>query len=315
MDFSEFTAGENDNNRRLDKVIRNFIPELPLTEIYKLLRKGLIKVNSKKSDQAYKVCTGDIIKIPDFALNKSKESNQSADDLPPLPEIVFENQHILILNKPYDMLVHGDKTSLDEIVKAYYKNTKQDCSLSFKPGPLHRIDRKTTGLIAFSMSLEGAQWFSENIKNHTIQKKYYGIIEGHLDKKEIWEDFITRNEEENESFHKVTASKKEEENSKSAHTEVIPVINSIYKNNPVALVEFDIKTGRTHQIRSQSQLHNHSLLGDTAYGGKKISGLKQDHYLQSHEFIFPKNNPIGLPEKVTINVNPLFKEIIKEIEI
>lgn len=314
MNFSEFIAGENDNNRRLDKVIRNFIPQLPLTEIYKLIRKGLIKVNSKKTDQSYKVCKGDIIKIPEFALQSSTEK-ENKTDLPPLPPIVFENKHILILNKPYDMLVHGDNSSLDEIVKAYYKKTRSDDSLSFNPGPLHRIDRKTTGLIAFSMSLEGAQWFSQNIKNHTIQKKYFGIVEGVINEKEIWNDYISRNEDKNESFHKVSATFDSQNDGKSAYTEVNPVISSTYKGVSVSFVEFDIRTGRTHQIRSQSKLHNHPLLGDYAYGGTKIQGLKQEHYLHAYKMIFPENNPINLPKEVTIQVNPLFKDIIKEIEI
>ena len=188
MDFLEFNAGIDDNDRRIDKVLRNFIKDVPLSSIYKYIRKNLIKINNKKTTQDYRVKTGDVISIAAFIINdfsenqselknnlQKNEENTFQKDL----EIVFQNEDILILNKPYDVLVHGSDNSLDKQVENYYKkiNQNKSKSLSFTPGPLHRLDRKTTGLLSFSLSLNGARWFSENIKNHTIQKKYVSVVQ------------------------------------------------------------------------------------------------------------------------------------------
>ena len=165
MEFSNFSTGQNDISRRLDKVIRLFADNLSLPEIYKGIRKGLIKVNNKKTKSDYRIKENDTISIASFLLNNLKADEYKAaaggpspsisKDSINMPEIVFENEHIIIINKPYNINVHGDKNSLDKIVEQYYENKGINSSLSFKPGPLHRLDRNTTGLIAFSMSLEG----------------------------------------------------------------------------------------------------------------------------------------------------------------
>ena len=309
MDFSDFETGINDQGRRIDKVIRKFLPELSLSNVYSLIRKGLIKVNQKKINQNYKIQENDIVNIPLFIIDEQKNSkitektSTESEKIQNLPPIVFENEHILILNKPYDMLVHGGKDSLDVLVKNYYRQTHADTSLSFTPGPLHRIDRKTTGLICFSMSIQGANWFTQNIKNHEIQKKYYGIIQGKLNTEEIWQDFITKNDEDSKNFHTVKASKNAGENEKSAYayTKVCPVKYGFFKNQEITIAVFDIKTGRTHQIRSQCALHSHPLLGDTAYGGAKTNG-KYSHFLQAFSLSFPQN-PLGLPQLIEIPLN------------
>lgn len=311
MDFKDFIAGVDDNQRRLDKVIRKFLDSSRLSEIYKLIRKGLIKVNKKKSSPEYRINTGDTISIASFLLDSEKENIEiSTPNLDISKYIIFENQHILILNKPYDVNIHGSDDSLEKIVTTYYKSKYDNNSLSFTPGPLHRLDRKTTGLVAFSFSLEGAHWFTENIKNHKIKKIYAGIIQGDLVNQEEWKDYITKNDDEN-YFATVTASSESDLNSteeKVAETLVTPILRGTYKNTKVTLAKFNIKTGRKHQIRSQSSLHKHPLLGDVAYNGIKINE-EQDFYLQAYELNIPENN-LGLPEKIKIDLNDNFVTIL-----
>ena len=103
MDFKDFTASNDDDNRRLDKIIRVFIPDLPLSEIYKLIRKGLIRINQKKCKAESRVAAGDIISIASFIADskgastdetKATGHEKKSDKLPSLPPVVFENQHI-----------------------------------------------------------------------------------------------------------------------------------------------------------------------------------------------------------------------------
>lgn len=315
MEFKDFMAGLNDEDRRLDRVLRKFLQDKSLSEIYKLLRKGLIKVNHIKAKPENHIHCGDIISIAAFLLNSNVSSQASAEnkkiesaDL----QIVFENQHLLIINKPYDKTVHGEKDGLYKDVLEYYKNLPvvKD-SLSFKPGPLHRLDRRTTGLLVFSKSLEGARWFSDAIKNHIISKKYYALLTGNLIENCKWQDYITENDNDDSAFNTVKATTEPADNSILALSFVNPLAHGLYKGSPVTLAEFDIKTGRKHQIRSQSALHKHVLLGDSAYGaaalGKDASNPGgREFYLQAYSLSFPKDNPLGLPENIKIGLSPDF---------
>lgn len=313
MDFADFPVSQNDLDRRIDKIIRIFIPSISLSLIYKNLRKGLIKVNGKKVHEDYRVQNGDIVNIASFLLSDDdgKAAKQEADCTVSLPPVAFQNQHLLILNKPYDVLVHGSSDSLDKAVLNYYKNNIKDNSLSFTPGPLHRLDRKTTGLLAFSLSLQGAHWFSEHIKDHSIQKYYAALVEGNVKQTEHWEDYIQKEENQTAAFKTVKASANisDEKEDKLASTDITPLAHGTFNGKPVTLIKLNIHTGRTHQIRAQSSLHKHPLLGDTAYGGTKLLNHKQDFFLQAFCLQIPEN-PVELPPEIKISLNNSFIKIL-----
>ena len=325
MEFKEFKAGKDDDGRRLDRVIRIFLKDLSLGEIYKLLRKGLIKLNYKKSKPDTHVNSGDIISIAAFLFSTPSEPSKttSSTSLSPFKlNIVFENEHLLIIDKPYGRSVHGSEKvnleGLDKDVLAFYEErlkekacSEQEKSLSFRPGPLHRLDRNTSGLLAFSLSLEGAHWFSESIKNHTVSKKYYGLAEGCLKNEEEWEDKLADSGSTEEGFYTVSQN----ENGQTAKTFVKPLAWGKLKEKPVTLVEYTIKTGRKHQIRAQSQLHGHPLAGDKAYGGHQNPELKREYYLQAYSLSFPEDNPLKLPQVIKIPLANDFQELLRSCEI
>lgn len=317
MEFRDFTTGKDDDGRRLDRVLRIFLKDTGLSEIYKLLRKGLIKVNHKKAKPDSHLSQGDIISIAEFLLNQ-KETEPEKTSAPKsfTLKIVFENQHLLIIDKPYGRSVHGiEGQSIDQEVAAYYQQKKAGLpsdSMSFRPGPLHRLDRNTTGLLVFSMSLEGARWFSEAIKNHTVQKKYYGLAEGKLSDTENWEDTLYADQTSQSS-----------RTPQSAQTIARPLAWGHLGSRDYTLVEYAIKTGRKHQIRIQSQLHGHPLAGDKTYGGKALPELKElkdkeikrEYYLQAYSLSFPENNPLDLPPEVKIALSSDFIAVLECCEI
>lgn len=370
MDFKNFTAGENDDGRRLDRILRIFLPDSPLSEIYSLIRKGLIKVNGKKAKSNDRVNAGDQIQIATVIIekqnanalheekasgqNKMQSSEKMFDDKKTpdgkkytqtgknnafhLPyEIRFQNKNLLILEKPYGVCVHGKEKSMDKNVKLYYeaekaKNEEDYDSLSFSPGPLHRLDERTTGLIAFSWSLKGANWFSSHIKDHSIQKEYISIVVGKVEKSETWKDFIEKDSSsgitqgKGNAFHTVNARsaagekttnfQSEKNSEKLALTEIHPVKVFEFQGKELSLVRFVIHTGRTHQIRSQSALHSHPLFGDSAYGGDKyFSGPRNNNernpefFLHAFRLTFPEN-PVGLPEKLISPLPEHFKHFL-----
>lgn len=299
MEFNVFTAGPDDNDRRLDRIIRKFVSSENLAGIYKAIRKGLVKINDKKCQVSDHVFAGDSIKIASFLLpaEKPKENqeklNKKNEIIP-----VFKNKHLLIINKKYNTLVHGSADSLDKIIEGIFLESEQAKeSLSFKPGPLHRLDRMTTGLLAFSQSITGARWFSDNISTHTIKKTYFAVIQGKLMQKQVWENFIDTEKDQNLHFKTVKITD-DENNGKKALSVAEPVSYGIYKGRDITLAKISIETGRTHQIRSQAAQNGFPLLGDTAYGGEKTDE-KQMFFLHAYELTFPKDNPLDLPEKIT----------------
>lgn len=330
MNFKHFKAGMDDSGRRLDRVLRRFLSEENLSSIYKSLRKGLIKVDGKKCDGNFRVSEGSDLQIADFLLKSDSQSQKAPDsnecqDFSLNSLVIFKNDFILILNKPYDIPVQPTSSfkgkSLAEIVQEEYQSSHEMASLSFKTGPLHRLDRKTTGLLAFSQNLQGAQWFSEKIKSHEIQKVYLALLEGNLTENQIWEEKIEKSAISNEQgarsknsgkFHTVSVNSDE---GKMAHTEVTPLSHGLFCGKDVTLARVLIKTGRTHQIRAQAGFHGFPLLGDTAYGSGKIDSKKwgQDFFLHAAELHFPSDNPLNLPEKISAPLPKAFENILNSI--
>ena len=339
MEFLQYTAGTDDEGRRFDRVIRILLKDVPMSEIFRLMRKGLIRVNSKKEAGNFRIKKGDVIQISQsvskhdnssicknsdtsaLCENKRHLSSKRLSTDTPVIENVFKNQHIRVINKPYGMPVHGGgsscSTSLEQIVKQqFFQEERQESSLSFRPGPLHRLDRNTTGLVVFSQSLEGAKVFSELLQNHQIKKEYITVLCGNLLSEQTWEDFISSDSDSfGEGFHtvKITGNSTSSgaETGKKALTKAIPLSHGFYDDIPITLVLVEIKTGRKHQIRSQCAHHGYPLLGDSAYGGKNPDGINGHFMLHSWRMTFMQNNMLGLPDVLTASIPTNFQFFIK----
>ena len=175
MKFLSFTAAADDSGRRIDRVIRKWLAQNSLSTLYAYIRKGLIKVNNKKVSAQYRVQEGDIITVPDFSVSIIQHSNcASKTTRQIILTDLFCNEYIRIINKPYGISVQGgqDINIADIVAEDYQSRHSENTSLSFKPGPLHRLDRQTTGILVFSQNLIGAQWFSRALTEHRIHKEY-----------------------------------------------------------------------------------------------------------------------------------------------
>jgi len=326
MYFLQYTISQDDEDRRLDRVLRKFLKnDLSLSLIYKYLRNGEIKVNKKKSKPDYRTKKNDIIFINEKLISgenfsKSNESfsekSQKQKEIEKISQeiqVLFENQYVKIINKPYNIPVQKAKKeeiALDEIIK--FQHQPKEKSLSFLPGPLHRLDKKTTGVLVFSNNLVGAKVFSEIMQNQHVTKTYIAILEGKLSEKKRFEDSISKKENsKNNKFNTVSVNSKAE-NSKTAITEVIPIKSGIYKNKEITLAKIKIFTGRTHQIRSQCAFHGFPLLGDTAYNKKTEKISKDvDFFLHAYSLTFPENNEIQLPTTIIAALPKNFLKFLK----
>lgn len=309
MNFVQIKTGSQDIDRRLDRVLRKLLPQIPLNEIYKHLRKGTIKVNSKKVQQNYRIIKNDVIFLASHLLNNQFEKTveQSYSTKEKNLETIFCNEHIKVINKPYGISVHKSnpkEISLAEIIASEYKKTHKNESLSFIPGPLHRLDKNTSGIVVFSQSLKGAQWFSENISLFT--KEYIGIVRGNVEKAQYWIDFIDDvPKEKGSAFKTVRISS----SGKEARTKCTPLFHSFFNEVPVTLCNFIIETGRKHQIRAQSAFHGFHLLGDKIYGDDKKCQTDK-FYLHALRLSVPQN-PIQIPEILEASLPPDFQNFLE----
>lgn len=283
--YKHFEISENDNNKRIDGVIRKFLPNLPLKAIFKAIRSGDIRVNNKKVKQNYRLTILDTLYIYKPLLSHTKNEITKTSKLES-KRVIFENDNLLIYNKERGELVHGKKDSLDKKVKYYLKDKVKE-SLSFSPGPLHRLDRNTQGLITFSVSLKGAREFTNFLQNSEIKKIYLTLVEGAHTNREVWEDKISRDEENKKSF--------KDSSGELAVTTFIPLLTK--KGKTLALM--DIKSGRTHQIRVQASIHNRPLVGDNKYNSIKSS---DPYFLSAISLTFPKKNDILSKRNIYLDI-------------
>ena len=301
MDFVQIKTGADDAGRRIDRVLRKLLPDVSLGEIYKCLRKGTIKVNAKKVPQNYHIAENDTLFLASFLLPEAlQKAAPKPDDAPESKafeiDTIFENEHIRIVNKPCGIPVHKanpKEISLAEIVAAEYRESHKNGSLSFTAGPLHRLDKNTSGIIVFSQSLKGAQWFSENLS--LFQKEYLGIVQGKIESPQYWVDLIDDEPKESGSAYKTVRITTDEKAGKEARTKCFPLEYGSYKGTPITLCRFCIETGRKHQIRAQSAFHGFPLLGDSAYNKLTKAAQPERFYLHAFRLIVPAN-PINMPE-------------------
>lgn len=284
LQFLEFTAGADDAGRRLDRVVRKFLVGVPLGAIYRAIRTGSVLVNGARQSESYRVKAGDGLGLARELVEEG--THTSAHGLQETPRmhdeahadlaasIIFENEHVLVVNKPPGALVHGD-ASLEQEVRGYLA-PKLPASLSFRPGPLHRLDRNTSGLLAFGVSKSGAERFSALLREGRMQKVYLALLDGSLQKPEAWADPLAR-----DSARHIT---RVDPSGKIATTSVTPLITA--KGRTLAAVE--IGTGRTHQIRAQAAGRGYPLSGDKKYG----SAARGPYLLHSFLLRLPRIDPI-----------------------
>ena len=272
------TAHSDDAGRRLDRILRKALPELPLSALHKLLRKGHVLVNGRAAGGEDRIPAGAVIEIAmktEAALTPSRDRTENS---PSSLDILWEGAGLLILNKPVGLAVHGEddpqkQDSLEKRVHAYLAGTLPP-SLSFKPGPLHRLDKGTSGIVVFSLNLEAAQWFSALLKQGMIRKRYLAVLEGELPQSELWEDMLYRDREARTTFVSAGPSdcrRTGEQLYRRACTRITPLAGTTRHGRSFTYARLEIETGRTHQIRAQAAHHGHPLVGDRKYGGSLLS--------------------------------------------
>lgn len=266
---------KNDENQRLDKYLKKYLKEAPGSFIYKMLRKKNIMLNGKKAEGTEKLCAGDEIRLflAEDTLVKFTGEGQSVSELKfPVKkdlEIIFEDEHLLIINKPAGELsqkAEAKDVSMNEYALGYLQekgDITEESLKVFKPSVCNRLDRNTSGILIVAKTYQAAREFGAALSQRSVRKYYQCIVKGEVKKAEKIDGFLWKDEMTN----KVEIYKTPKKDAVEIHTAYQPLK---YKDG-LTLLEVHLITGRAHQIRAHLSSIGHPILGDPKYGDRNLS--------------------------------------------
>ena len=312
--------GTNEAGQRLDKFLRKYLKDVPLSAIFKALRKGDIRINGVKKKENYKLELDDVIEIRYIQSNKEKNTTSFIKVNSSSMMITYEDENILIVEKWPGVLVHpdqkGGEPSLTDYVLSYL-NDKGDYlpekELTFTPAPCNRLDRNTSGVVIFGKNFESLRSMNEMIREGSVKKYYNALVKGKI-KDGIYKGYIYK--DENENISQVFDEKKP--NTKEISMEV----KTIQTNGAFSFLEIDLITGRSHQIRAHLSHLGNPIIGDFKYGDKKLNSFFDNkfgltyQYLYAYKLIFKGGEgKLEYLKNKTIaeSLPPMFKKIKKDV--
>ncbi len=248
MTVKKLVINNDNSGRRLDNYLISIYKTVPKSKIYNIIRKGEVRVNSSRVKPNYKIKTDDIIRIPpNLNIDQPLTKTIGIDLIKKhAANILFENDNYIVLNKKSGIAVHGGTKNiigLIDIIREKYGKNIDLC---------HRIDKNTTGCLVFGKNKKAVKFFNNLLMDNNIKKTYQAVLKGKLKKNIVINEPIYKN---------ITTKSKNS----------ISKFKIIEHLNNATLVEVQIYTGRSHQIRIHSALINHPIIFDNRYGDKDFN--------------------------------------------
>lgn len=245
--------------QRIDNFLRNHLKTVPKSMIYRIVRKGEVRVNKKRVKAEYKLCPGDVVRVPPITIDQQEEAPQINTKLDKVAQlescILHEDEHLLILNKPSGLAVHGGsglKFGAIEAIRALRPNAR---FLEL----VHRIDRDTSGILLIAKKRSALRFLQAQFREKTVQKYYFALVMGRWPAK-IKKVTAPLLKNEVNSIVRVNA------NGKPSDTRY----KIIEQFSDATLVQASPVTGRTHQIRVHCQYSGHPIAWDDRYGDPRF---------------------------------------------
>lgn len=280
-----FEVEESLDKSRLDDYIYGKVTALSKMYLAKLIQEGNCKVNGELENRGYKVKKGDAVEIE---LNLDTVTSQLPEDIP--LNILYEDDEIIVINKAAGMLVHPTKgvksgTLLNAL--SYHLNVKnkreKDSSVFIRAGLIHRLDKKTSGVMVISKTASAHSSLSKHFQRKLVEKKYYAVVGGVIES-DSGTIIAPIGKNEDEKFWLITDEGK--------YAETNYWVKS--RSESSTLLELEPVTGRTNQLRLHCAHINHPIIGDDTYGGREYLRL----CLHAYRLVFrhPKNNELMIFE-------------------
>ncbi len=299
--MTEITVTKNDAGQRADRFLTKAYPNLSLPLICKLMRKKRIKLNGARTEPNARLNEGDVFRFylsGELLYTGGREKPADFRDVPPELDIIFEDENILLCDKPVGMVVHEDNDNTSDTlinrIKCYlWKNGEYDpeSERSFVPALCNRIDRNTGGIVIAAKNAEALRVLNQKIRDRELVKLYLCLVQGTLpEKSAVLTAFLEKLPDEN----RVVISDRKTPANRTIKTKY----RVLETDGERTLAEVDLLTGRTHQIRAHFAHIGHPLLGDGKYGGSKAN--KQAGFdvqaLYSYKLGFEFTTPAGCLE-------------------
>ncbi len=289
----EFTIGKNDADQRLDRFLSKAMPLLPPALLQKYIRIKRVKCNGGRCQRDQRLREGDVLQlyINDEFFEQPREDNLFLTLFQPKLNILYEDENILLADKRPGLVVHADETekvnTLINHIQAYLYQKREwnpKWENAFAPALCNRIDRNTGGIVIAAKNAEALRILTAKIRDREITKKYLCVILGRMDPPQGRLDcFLLKDE----GRKQVSVYHRPVSNGKSAAT----LYRTLQTHGELSLVEAELLTGRTHQIRASFADAGHPLLGDGKYGrgevNRRYGETRQALYSYSLRFDFP----------------------------
>lgn len=301
--MEKYIVNQEEQGKRLDIYVVNKSSELTRTAVQRLIEQEHILVNGRKQKASYKVLEGDIITIERV---EAKSIELKAQEIP--IEIVYEDKDIIVVNKPKGMVVHPANGNPDgtlvNAIMAICGDSLSGIGGEIRPGIVHRLDKDTSGLIIVAKNDKAHVNMSEQIKNHEVKKTYIALVRGKVKENEATIDMPVGRSSSDRKKMAVT------KNGKNAITH----IKVLKRYDKYTLLEINIETGRTHQIRVHLAHIGYPVVGDYTYsnGKNEFGVVGQCLHARYLEFKHPITEE---KMKLEAHIPEYLEEILKQLYI
>lgn len=276
--MKELTVKEGESGQRLDKYLGKYLSQAPKSFLYKMLRKKNITLNKKKADGSEKLKAEDTVQIFFSEETLEKFAGGDVESSVCSLDILYEDANVLFVNKPAGMLSQKaakDDVSLVEYITGYLLSEKKidrEGLRTFHPAVCNRLDRNTSGIVAAGKTIAGLQGLSAAFHDRSLHKYYLAVVAGRAEKPAHVKGYLRKNEKTN----KVSVTMDMQEGAQPIETRYRPVCVS--GNGSCTLLEVELLTGRTHQIRSHLASVGHPVIGDGKYGNPPVNARYRKQY-------------------------------------
>jgi 23S rRNA pseudouridine955/2504/2580 synthase len=264
------TITAEEAGQRIDNFLMRHFKAVPRSRVYRLLRKGEVRVNRKRVDAEYRIIAGDEVRLPPVRIDAGDEPPRPSSSLQELIEraVIFQDKHVLVIDKPAGVAVHGGSGMSYGVIEALRASRPRE-TLEL----VHRLDRDTSGCLVVARDRATLVALHALIRNSGMHKTYLGLVSGswQLGTKRIDAPLATDNRQHGERHVRVAAVGKDS----------VSVFKPVqFFGSLATLMEVDIPTGRTHQIRVHAAFAGHPLLGDDTYGDPERNAELKRHGLR-----------------------------------